>query len=236
MSALAISWFATLAIAATPVQKCDAHFHTGMTAADYDQTQFDEAAAGYRLVREGVIDDAGSPRFTALWVHDGLPQRQSRGGHGVDRFYAASLEMVGRGYRLVDLSVAVVSGAPWFAALWEQPRGAQQTIEYSLGRDELRNALASHGRRVVAIAPYRIGKIPYFAAAFDVGADLEPTAGIGLSSKALAHQDREMTARGYGISRRIVEPGESGRVTALWEPVNATSPCRSSGTIWPIDP
>lgn len=65
-----------------------------MDSVRYAQVQAEQDQAGYRLAREIVDEHDGQPRFAALWVRDGGPQRVSHGGLGVDAFYFASLDMV----------------------------------------------------------------------------------------------------------------------------------------------
>ena len=181
----------------TAAVACDIRSEIGMDQLSYDRAQRAQEGAGYRLTRERIDDDAGRPRFAALWVRNGRPFRVSSGAHGVDAFYIASLKMTVQDYRLVDLIVGVVSGSPYFSALWEKDQPLRQTVDYWLTQTELRRKIAQPKQRVLAIAPYRIGKFRYFAALFDVADGAVSSASIGLNAPVIARRDRQWRSRGY---------------------------------------
>lgn len=224
-SLLAILAQAALAVAPLPAAGCDTHVQTDMDSAHYAQAQAEQDLAGYRLAREIVDEHDGAPRFAGLWVRDGGPQRVSRGGLGVDAFYFASLDMVGKEYRLVDLTVSPVGGTPYLSALWTKGRDTQQRVDYLLSEGELRKGLSQNGRRTLAIAPYRIGGKTRFAALFDVANGLERNARTGLDHRALVKADAGMRRRGYVIDRVSPQPGRPGCVAAVWRPAAGLSAC-----------
>ena len=216
---------------------CDTRTLSDMDQAEYDRARVEQESAGYRLARETVDDDAGRPRFAALWVRDGKPPQASRGAHGVDGFYFASLEMTGKDHRLTDLTVGVVAGSPYFSALWAKNRSVQQTVDYWLTERELRRKLAMPKHRVLAISPYRIGNITYFAALFDVADGLRSSAVIDLTASALDRRDAEWQRRGYVLSRVARHPGRPGRFTAVWQSAEGLSACeRETGRLDPAAP
>ena len=231
---------AQAAVATLPAAGCDAHLQTRMDLARYAQAQVEQDQAGYRLAREIVEEHDGQPRVAALWVRDGGPQRVSRGGLGVDAFYFASLDMVGKEYKLVDLTVSPVGGMPYLSALWSKGRDLQQRVDYVLSARELRKELSQGGRRTLAIAPYRMGGKTQFAALFDVASGLEPNARTGLDGRALIKADLRMRRRGYVIDRVSPEPGRPGRFTAVWRPAAGLSACERAtrqfeGGLPPLD-
>ncbi|MGY4399062.1 hypothetical protein ACVWZA_004275 [Sphingomonas sp. UYAg733] len=222
--ALALLALAAPAMAADPV--CRSAVVTGMDVDAYARQQALHASAGLRLEREAIADKDGAPSFSALWGSTGDPTRLTHGALGHEAFYFASLEMTGRDYRMTDLTVGVVGGAAWYGVLWDKGRNVQQSISYWISEAELRKIVARSGQRVVAIAPFQLGKIQYFAVLVDVGPALRTTAAVGLTTQKLATETERMRRNGF-ILRRAPPygRGKALRYAAVWQRADQLTPC-----------
>lgn len=204
-----------LLLAAVQIDRCEVRAGLDQPALDAAQAQMTHAGLG--LVDLSVSDGGdGRPRFTAAWSSRSGVTRTG-GAHGQEAFYRASLTPMAAGDRMTGIAVGVVSGAPWFQAVYKPGRTRQQAIDYWSGEAALQARLKQSGMIALAISPYRIGRWQYFAALFETGDETDGAAAIGLSETAFARRDEKARDAGLVLADlRAYRVHGKRRLTAVW--------------------
>ena len=100
-------------------------------------------------------------RYAAIWEQSSGPPFQARGGMTLDEYQATFNQLVGQGYRLVNVSGYSVNGQERYAAIWEQSSGPLQQVRGGMTPDEYQatfNQLVGQGYRLVNVSGYSVIK------------------------------------------------------------------------------
>ncbi len=78
--------------------------HHGMTSAQYQQTFNQLVGQGYRLVNVSGYSVNGQALYAAIFEQSSGPAWEARHGMTSDQYQQTFNQLVGQGYRLVDVS------------------------------------------------------------------------------------------------------------------------------------
>ena len=108
----------------------------GLTSAQYQQTFDQLRSQGFRLVQVSGYEVSGQARFAAIWEKSSGPERQARHGLTSAQYQQTFDQLLGQGFRPVQVSGYSVQGRARFAAIWERmassgPPGALKDKDYT---------------------------------------------------------------------------------------------------------
>ncbi len=129
----------------------------GLTSAQYQQAFNDLVSQGFRLVQVSGYGVNGEDRDAAIWEQSGGPVWQARHGLTSAQYQQAFNDLVGQGFRLVQVSGYGVGGQDFYAAIWEQRQGPPWQARHGLSSTQYQhvfNGLVGQGFRLVQVSGY----------------------------------------------------------------------------------
>ncbi|MGW1681429.1 hypothetical protein, partial [Saccharopolyspora sp. NPDC002376] len=78
----------------------------------------------------------GQDRYAAIWEQSSGPAWQARHGMTADQYQQTFNELVGQGFRLVNISGYEVNGQDRYAAIWEQSSGPAWQARHGMTADQ----------------------------------------------------------------------------------------------------
>jgi CubicO group peptidase (beta-lactamase class C family) len=142
-----------------------------LTSAEY-QNAFDTyTSQGYRLREVSGYAVGNQDRYAAIWDRSPGPAWEARHGMTGAQYQATFDQLVGQGYRLVDVSGYGVGGTPFYAAIWEKSAGPAWQARHGLTADQYQaefDALVGQGYRLRCVSGYAVGDTPLFAGIWEL--------------------------------------------------------------------
>jgi len=142
---------------------------------------------------EGFVCSQASPvqgandstRYAGIWEQRLGPSWHARHGLTSDQYQQAFDELVGQGFRPVDVSGYGVAGRDFYAAIFEQSDGPAWAARHGLTSDQYQQTfdeLVGQGFRPVRVSGYSVGGEDRYAAIFEQSDGRTWAARHGLSS------------------------------------------------------
>jgi uncharacterized protein (UPF0297 family) len=142
----------------------------GLTSAAY-QKVFDELVGkGYRPVHVSGYAVGVEERYAAIWEKKDGPAWEARHGLKSAEYQKVFDELVGKGYRPVQVSGYAVDGEARYAAIWEKKAGPAWVARHRLTSAEyqkLFTELKDKGYGPVQVSGYAIGAEDRYAAIWE---------------------------------------------------------------------
>ncbi|MBX2821696.1 MAG: serine hydrolase [Rhodothermaceae bacterium] len=110
--------------------------------------------------------------FLCAWLFPMNASGQWAARHGLSNagYQSAFNDLVGQGYRLVQVSGYEVNGSDFYAAIWEQRTGPNWAARHGLTSSQYQQTfdeLVAQGYRPVDVSGYNVGGIDYYAAIWE---------------------------------------------------------------------
>ncbi|MBO8190622.1 hypothetical protein ITI46_02720 [Streptomyces oryzae] len=174
----------------------------GLTADQYQETFNELVGRGFRPVDVSGYATSGGPRFAAVFEESGGPPFEARHGLTADQYQQTFNELVGQGFRPVDVSGYSDGGEVFFAAVFEQRDGVPFEARHGLTADQYQetfNELVGRGFRPVDVSGYATSGGPRFAAVFEKSGGPPLEARHGLTAGQYQQTFNELMHRGFRL-------------------------------------
>lgn len=139
----------------------------GLTSDEY-QAAFDGYVRdGFRLDLVSGYTVDGTDLYAAIWLRGGEGAWQARHRMTSDEYQTTFDQLVGEGYRLVDVSGYTVDGQARYAALWTQTPGPAFYARHGLTGAEYQQVFdqqVARGFRLQLVNGYEVDGADYYAA------------------------------------------------------------------------
>jgi len=135
------------------------HARHGLSSDQYQQTFNELVGQGFRPVSVSGYEVDGQDRYAAIFEQREGPAFAARHGLSSDQYQQAFDELVGQGFRPVQVSGYSVNGEARFAAIFEQGDGPAFAARHGLSSDQYQQAfdeLLSEGFRLVRVSGYSL--------------------------------------------------------------------------------
>ncbi|MFG2127304.1 hypothetical protein ACGFNV_05825 [Streptomyces sp. NPDC048751] len=133
----------------------------GLTASQYQQTFNDLVGQGFRPVHVSGYSNGGVDLFAAIFEQRGGPAFQARHGLTVSQYQQTFNDLVGQGFRPVDVNGYLsAGGGERFTAIFEQGGGAPFQARHGLTASQYQqtfNDLVGQGFRLLHVSGYSSG-------------------------------------------------------------------------------
>ncbi|MGW7253567.1 hypothetical protein [Streptomyces sp. NPDC054834] len=133
----------------------------GLTADQYQQTFNDLVGQGFRPIRVSGYSNGGVDLFAAIFEQRPGPPLQARHGLTADQYQQTFNDLVGQGFRPVDVNGYLsAGGGDRFTAIFEQRPGPAFQARHGLTADQYQqtfNDLVGQGFRLLHVSGYRNG-------------------------------------------------------------------------------
>jgi Bacterial tandem repeat domain 1 len=159
--------------------------------------------------------------FAAIWVKGGGTPWGARHGLPSLQYQQAFDQLVGLGYRLVDVTGYALNNTAWYAGIWElRPGPAWQAVhgldsaQYQTKFDQL----AAAGYRLIRVAGYEVNGHDLYAAIWEQKDGPAWQARHGLTSAEYQQAFNDLTSQGYRLTDVSgYTSGGQERYAAIWE-------------------
>jgi hypothetical protein len=197
----------------------------GLSSAEYQATFDDLVGKGYRLVHVSGYSVNGQDKYAAIWIKSGGSAWVARHGLSSAEYQATFDDLVGKGYRLVDVSGYNVNGQDKYAAIWEKSGGPAWVARHGLSSAQYQAAfddLVGKGYRLVRVSGYSVNGQDKYAAIWDKSNSPAWVARHGLSSAQYQAAFDDLVGKGY---RLVHVSGYSvngqDKYAAIWDKSNS---------------
>jgi hypothetical protein len=174
----------------------------GIDGATYQQT-FDELVGqGFRLSFVNGYSEGREARFNAIWIARDGPAWQARHGLTGEDYQATFDQLVGQGFRLVNISGYAEGGQARYAAIFEQRPGPDWQARHGLSRRQYQQTfdeLAAQGFVLRQVSGYRVGVDVLFAGLWEREA-IGFAGRHGLTSSQHQQAFDELVGQGFRMS------------------------------------
>jgi CubicO group peptidase (beta-lactamase class C family) len=218
--------------------------HHGMTSTAY-QARFNQLVGqGFRLRQVSGYSVGNQDFYAAIWDKSPGPAWEAHHGMTSADYQTRFNQLVGQGYRLVNVSGYSVGGTDRYAAIWEKAPGPRWEAHHRMNSDQYQgqfDQLVDQGYRLDWVSGYAIGGVPSYAALWHSEAMSDADASLidsklnayvsqqsvpGLSI-AVAKNERLVFAKGYGYAdtstKAPVTPDSIFRVASISKPITAVA-------------
>ena len=192
----------------------------GLTGDEY-QAEFDKLVAeGLRLTDVTGYSSNGQARYAAIWDDTPSPEWTARHGLTGAGYQAAFDDLVGQGFRLVQVNGYEVDGEPRYAAIWHRTGGPDWVARHGLTGSQYQAAFddfLGQGYRLVHVSGYSDGGDARYAAIWTKASGPAWEARHGLTSEQYQAAFDELTGQGYRLVHVSgYSVGRSARYAAIW--------------------
>ena len=193
----------------------------GLTGAEYQQ-RFDELLAqGFRPVDVSGYSVDGQDRYAAIFEQREGPAFQARHGLTNAQYQRTFDELVGQGFRLVDVSGYEVGGEDRYAAIFEQSAGPAFIARHGLTNQQYQAAFdeaVGQGFRLRKVSGYGVGGQDFYAAIWEADGGPAFVARHGLSNPDYQAAFDQFVGQGFRL-RQVsgYNVGGQDRYAAIWE-------------------
>lgn len=143
----------------------------GVVDADYSSAWNHWKDLGYAPVNlSGVEKSGAATRYSGLWHKDpSIANWTSKRGLTATAYQTLWEQLIGQGYRVLDLDAHVVSGTPYYDAIWIREQGGSKGFKshriLTLAQLDAKMAeYAGQRLRPIRVNGYRVGSQTYYAA------------------------------------------------------------------------
>ena len=174
----------------------------GMTSAQYQQTFNELVGQGYRLIDLSGYAVNGQDIYAAIWEKSNGPEWQARNGMTSAQYQQTFNELVGQGYRLIDLSGYAVNGQDMYAAIWEKSNGPEWQARNGMTSAQYQqtfNELVGQGYRLIDLSGYEVNGQDMYAAIWEKSNGPEWQARNGMTSAQYQQTFNELVGQGYRL-------------------------------------
>jgi pimeloyl-ACP methyl ester carboxylesterase len=129
----------------------------GMSSAVYQQTFDQQVGQGFRLVQVSGYGLRGQDFYAAIWEQRQGPAWVARHGMSSAQYQQTFDDLVGQGYRLVQVSGYGIAGQDFYAAIWEQRQGPAWVARHGMSSPQYQQTfddLVGQGYRLVQVSGY----------------------------------------------------------------------------------
>ncbi|MDZ8050531.1 MAG: hypothetical protein RMX68_011170 [Aulosira sp. ZfuVER01] len=193
----------------------------GMTSDQYQATFDQLVGQGYRLVDVNGYGVNGQDRYAAIWVKSGGPAWVARHGLTSSQYQSTFDQLVGQGYRLVNVSGYSVNGQDRYAAIWDKSNGPAWVARHGLTSSQYQSTfdqLVGQGYRLVDVSGYSVNGQARYAAIWEKSGGSAWVARHGLTSSQYQTTFDQLVGQGY---RLVHVSGYSvngqDRYAAIWD-------------------
>lgn len=193
----------------------------GLDAANYQNT-FDQLVhQGYRLSRVSGYSEGRDARYAAVWVQNDGRAWEAHHGLTASDYQATFDSLVGRGFRLTNVSGYAIDGQARYAGVWEQTPGPDWQARHGMTRQQYQqtfDALAPLGYVLTQVCGYRVNVDVLFAAIWEKRDGVVWEAHHGMTSTEYQAKFDELNAAGYRLTW-VNGYSDTGiaRYAAVWE-------------------
>ncbi len=183
--------------------------HYRLTDEQRQQTFDRLVGQGYRLVNRSAYSINGQAFFAGIFEQRSGPRWVAHVGLTSERFQQTFDQLVGRGYRLIDISGYAVNDQALYAAIFEKSSGLPQEVRHDLTDDQFQQTLdqlTGQGYRLVDVSGYAVNDQALYAAIFEKSSGPAWEAYHGLTGDQSQDVFDQLVGQGY----RLVD--ESGYV------------------------
>jgi len=176
--------------------------HHGMTSSQY-QTKFNDLVGkGYRLLQVSGYGVGNQDFYAAIWEKSSGPAWEAHHGMTSAQYQTKFNDLVGKGFRLRQVSGYGVGGHDYYAAIWEKSSGPVWEAHHGMTSAQYQttfNNLVQKGYRLTCVSGYGVGTTDYYAAIW------EKTGGPGweahhrMSSDQYQGQFDQLVDQGYRL-------------------------------------
>jgi Bacterial tandem repeat domain 1/TIR domain len=202
--------------------------HYRLTDEQRQQT-FDQLTdQGYRLVSRNGYSINGQIFFTGIFEQRSGPPWTARSGLTSEQFQQTFDQLVGRGYRLIDVSGYNVNGQALYTAIFEQSSGLPREVRHGLTPEQFQQAfdqLTGQGYRLVHMSGYSINDQVLYAAIFEKSGGPSWVSHHGLTTEQDQQTFDQLTEQGY---RQVGQSAYIANGQVLWAGIFE----RRSGPPW----
>jgi AraC-like DNA-binding protein len=174
----------------------------GLTSEQY-QTLFDQLVPnGYRLVDRSVYNINGQIRHAAIFERASGSAWQARFGLTGSQYQTLFDDLVGQGYRLVDVDGYSQNNQARYAAIFERASGSAWQARHGLTSQQYQQTfdqLANSGYRLVERSIYTVNGQPRHAAIFERASGSAWQARFGLTASQLQTLFDDLVGQGYRL-------------------------------------
>jgi hypothetical protein len=149
------------------------------------------------------------------------PAREARHGLTSEEYQKVFDELVGKGYRLVQVHGFAADGQDRYSGIWEKRDGPAWEARHGLTSKQYQktfDTLVGKGYRLVHVSGYGVNGVDYYAAIWEMRDGPAWEARHGLTSEGYQRVSDDLQAKGYKriqVSRYSV--GGEDRYAAIWE-------------------
>jgi uncharacterized ParB-like nuclease family protein len=193
----------------------------GLTSAQYQQT-FDELVGqGFRPVDVSGYEVGGQDRYAAIFEQREGPAFVARYGLTSAQYQQTFDELVGQGFRPVDVSGYEVGGQDRYAAIFEQRPGPAFVARHGLtnaGYQAAFDQAVGQGFRLRKVSGYGVNGQDFYAAIWEADGGPSCVARHGLTNAGYQAAFDEFVGQGFRL-RQVsgYNVGGEDRYAAIWE-------------------
>jgi hypothetical protein len=193
----------------------------GLTNGQYQQ-RFDELVGqGFRPVDVSGYDVGGEDRYAAIFEQREGPAFAARHGLTNAQYQQTFDELVGQGFRLVDVSGYEVDGQDRYAAIFEQRPGPAFVARHGLTNQQYQAAFdefVGQGFRLRRVSGYAVNGQDFYAAIWEADGGPSFAARHNLSNPDYQAAFDEFVGQGFRL-RQVSGYNVNGkdRYAAIWE-------------------
>jgi CubicO group peptidase (beta-lactamase class C family) len=195
--------------------------HHRMTSGQY-QAKFNELVGqGFRLTNVSGYSVGGQDLYAAIWDKSSGPAWEAHHRMTSDQYQAKFNELVGKGFRLIDVSGYAVGSQDLYAAIWDRSPGSAWEAHHRMTSDQYQakfDQLVGQGFRLKSVSGYAVGGQDLYAAIWDRSASPAWEAHHRMTSDRYQTQFDQLVDQGYRllwVSGYGV--GTTANYAALWQ-------------------
>ncbi|WP_406469649.1 hypothetical protein OH738_25235 [Streptomyces hirsutus] len=199
------------------------HAMHGLTSGQYQQRFNDLVGQGFRPVHVSGYASGGGDRFAAIFEQRSGPAFQARHGLTAAQYQQTFDDLVGQGFRLVDVNGYLsAGGGDRFTAIFEQRPGPAFQARHGLTAAQYQQTfddLVGQGFRLLHVSGYASGGGDRFAAIFEQRSGPAFQARHGLTAAQYQQTFDDLVGQGFRLVdvNGYLSAGGGDRFTAIFE-------------------